>query len=127
MNKMQASIDGMNIQQQNDRSESQMTLGDMIKALESLPDVAKIEGLGDFNSYRGYYCDLAFEPQEGKRLVIDILKQCRSAMGVPFMGFKGGEFVMGAQTPLWLADYGCCGYKIIAIGEGGKIETAMDD
>jgi hypothetical protein len=48
-------------------------------------------------------------------------------MGQVFGGYKGGDFVMGALTPVWVADYGCCGMKIMALHAGGKIETAEND
>jgi hypothetical protein len=34
---------------------------------------------------------------------------------------------MGARTPLWIASYGRCGQKLMAVHAGGKIETAEDD
>ena len=35
--------------------------------------------------------------------------------------------MMGESTPIWIADYGCCGVKIMAINNDGSIETAEDD
>ena len=127
MNHLQALMDGMSAKWQGERAETQMTLGKMIKALEAMPETMKIKGLGELDSYRGYYEDLAFEPLEGERSVEEILVQCRAAMGQVFEGYKGGNFVMGALTPIWLAHYGDCGKKIIAICEDGTIETADDD
>lgn len=50
---MQAMMDGMSARWQQERSESQMTLGKLIERLESLPPVTLI-GLGKPHSYRGY-------------------------------------------------------------------------
>ena len=36
-------------------------------------------------------------------------------MGQVFEGYKGGDFMMGALTPLWVAAYGNCGNKLLAI------------
>lgn len=124
---MQALVDGMNAQFQRERATTQMTLGGMIKALEAMPDTVEIEGLGELGSYRGYYCDLAFEPEEGKKPASEVVSTCRDAMGQVFTGYKGGDFVMGALTPLWLAPYGNCGERIMAIREDGTIETAEDE
>jgi hypothetical protein len=44
-----------------------------------------------------------------------------------FTGYKGGDFVMGALTPLWLASYGSCGRKLMAVHAGGELETAEDE
>ncbi len=124
---MQAYVDGMSAQWQRERAETQMTLGKMIAALESMPIDAEIEGISEPHSYRGYYSDLAFETIEGKTKVADALTMCRATMGQVFEGYKGGDFVMGALTPLWLASYGCCGNKIMAIKEDGTFEQEEDE
>lgn len=127
INNMQALIDGMSLEWQRDRAKTQMTLGKMIDALKVMPNNKRIEGLGELSSYRGYYSDLAFEPSKGKKTVAKILKECGAAMGTVFTGYKGGDYVMGANTPLWLACYGLCGKKIIGINTDGVIETIDDD
>ena len=124
---LQALIDGISNQMQANRSYEQLTLGELIEALESMPDDVEIEGLGDLHSYRGYYNDLAFEPEACKKPAIEILEICRAAMGKVFEGYKGGEYVMGAKTPLWIAPYGICGRKIVGISTDGIIETSADD
>jgi len=50
-----------------------------------------------------------------------------SAMGQVFNGYKGGDFVMGALTPVWIASYGRLGRKIIALSDDGKLETSEDE
>ena len=127
MNNLQAMVDGLSAGWQRERASTQMTLGKMIEVLEAMPDTTEIKGLGELYSYRGYYEDLAFEPQEGKRPVAEILNQCRAAMGQVFIGYKGGNFVMGALTPLWLAPYGNCGERIIAVHKDGTIETSDEE
>lgn len=127
MDKLQAMIDGMMAEQQRERADTQMTLGDVITALESLPKDTEVEGLKRLMSYRGYYSDLAFEQEHGKRPAREILTMCRAAMGKVFTGYKGGDFMMGESTPMWIAEYGCCGVKITAINQDGSIETAGED
>ena len=124
---MQALIDGLSQQWQKERAATQMVLGDLIGALAALPDGAMIENIGEAHSYRGYYTDLAFEKGEGTRLATDLLAECRAAMGKVFQGYKGGDFAMGEVTPVWIADYGRCGVKIMAINEDGTFATAEDD
>lgn len=115
---MQDWINGFNAREQMRRAESsQMTLGELIKILESLADEPnpRVCGLGRLHSYRGYYCDLAFEPREvgeggeqgerGERAV-DLLSRCKDAMGKVFQGYKGGDYLMGETTPLWVSVYG---------------------
>lgn len=124
---LQALVDGMSAQWQRERAATQMTLGKMIAALEAMPPDTFIDGIGTPHSYRGYYSDLAFESLPNKTRVVDALAMCRGAMGQVFEGYKGGDFVMGALTPLWVADYGSCGQKIMGINANGSLETASDD
>ena len=71
--------------------------------------------------------DIAFERGEGNRPAADLLAECRAAMGEVFYGWKGGEFVMGALTPVWLAHRGDVGLKLMALRAGGEVETADED
>ena len=123
---MQAMIDGMSAQWQSDRAATQMTLGDMIKRLEELPEELKIVGVGEIDSYRGYYSDLAFCP-DGDNTAGELLVICKSAMGKVFTGYKGGDFMMGESTPLWIASYSECGQKLISIFDDGKLKTEEDE
>ena len=127
MNHLQALIDGINANLQRERAESQMTLGRMIKRLEELPEDLEIVGFGKLGSYRGYYSDLAFEPDTEPKTVKQLLRECKSAMGKVFIGYKGGEYVMGELTPLWVANYGCCGERLVAINDDGTIEIEEED
>ena len=124
---LQAMVDGLSARWQRERAETQLTLGKMIAALEALPPDTEIAGLGEAHSYRGYYSDLAFKPQAEPVMAGDLLAQCRAAMGQVFEGYKGGDFVMGALTPVWVAEYGCCGQKLMAINPDGAIQTAADE
>ena len=124
---LQMLIDGMNAQWQRERAETQMTLGKLITVLEAMSEGTEVANLRNAHSYRGYYNDLAFERNEGTRQAADLLADCKAAMGQVFCGYKGGDFVMGALTPVWLASYGCCGQKLMALYAGGEIETAEDN
>lgn len=127
INYLQAMMDGLNAQDQRERAASQLTLGKLIAALEAMPKDAQVVNLNHAHSYRGYYSDLAFELGAGTRPVGDLLAECRAAMGQVFEGYKGGDFVMGALTPLWVSEYGHTGLKLLAIRPDGSIETGSDD
>jgi hypothetical protein len=124
---MQALIDELSAQWQRERAETQMTLGELISELEAMPEGTQVANLFAPDSYRGYYSDLAFDLGEGTRQAADLLAECKDAMGQVFTGYKGGDFVMGALTPLWVASYGCCGKKLMAVHAGGVLETAEDE
>lgn len=60
---------------------------------------------GTVHSYRGYYSDLAFS-SVGASTVEAVLSDLRSALDNTYEGYKGGEFVMDEDTPLWVSEYG---------------------
>jgi hypothetical protein len=124
---MQALVDGMNAQWMRERAETQMTLGKLIDALAALPQDTQVERLGDEHSYRGYYSDLAFERFEGTIPASELLATCRRALGKRYEGYKGGDYYMHEGTPVWIADYGRCGLKIMALNADGSYATAEDD
>ena len=126
MKPLQALIDGMNAEWQRERAESQMTLGKLIERLGALPAETPIY-LADPHSYRGYYCDLAFERPDHPITAAEAIALCRRMMGAVLSGYKGGEYTMGANTPVWLAEWGCTGSKIVSIHDDGTIETVEDD
>lgn len=67
-------------------------------------------------SYRGYYSDLSFEPSEEVRSVEDVVKMLETkCLGKEFTGYKGGEYFMDENTPIWIAEYGNCGVRIMKL------------
>jgi len=125
---LQALMDGMGAQMQRERASStQMTLGEVIARLEEMHPAANIYGLVNPDSYRGYYCDLAFAPINAYQRADQALKTCRGCMGKVFQGYKGGSYVMGELTPVWISNYGDCGKKLMAIGDDGMLEVEDDE
>ena len=111
---LQLMMDAINAEGRRTRSKYQLTLGKLISHLENSNQYAKVEctnGIspGEAHSYRGYYSDLAFElndPTEVDLKVKDFLAICRKILDTTFEGYKGGDFVMDANTPLWLSNWG---------------------
>lgn len=111
------------------RSDYHLTFGQATAALATLSPTLPVRF--DYQStapksamsYRGYYSDLAFdEVVAGTITVGDFLKECMKALGETFTGYKGGEFLMDEQTPLWVAEYGNCGRAIIGVSHvGGQV------
>lgn len=123
---MQAYIDGLSREWQGQRARTQITLGRLIAILAAMPADEEIENLRNIHSYRGYYCDLALELKPGKRKVKELLEESRAAMGKIFTGYKGGDFLMGESTPLWVADYGTTGSRLMDISQGKAILAEED-
>jgi hypothetical protein len=80
-----------------------MYLIDIVEALEAADQthVAPI-GLGEPHSFRGYYEDLAFEPERNVSVAY-MLANAKKAMGSTYSGWKGGEYVMGEYTECWIS------------------------
>ncbi|MBW8077273.1 MAG: hypothetical protein GJU76_04175 [Gallionella sp.] len=129
INPLQAAVDAMSAKWQRERAATQMTLGKLIAALEAIPPDAQVTSLGHPHSYRGYYSDLAFEPQGAPIRADEFLAICKQCMGRIFEGYKGGDFVMGENTPVWIAEYGTTAgaRKIIALRPDGTFETCDDE
>lgn len=123
---VQAMFDAMSQQWQKERAGSQMTLGAMIDRLAAMPADTMIDGMESPHSYRGYYSDISFEKRTEKISAGDLLNLCRSQMGEVLTGYKGGDYQMGRNTPVWVAPYGCTGPRLMAIHDNGSIETAEE-
>lgn len=126
-NTFQYLVDGLSNAWQKERSKTQMTLGKMILFLKNMPPEALIDTIINPHSYRGYYEDLAFERRDGKITALDALELCQSAMGKTFKGYKGGDFMMGESTPVWMAVRGKTGQRIMQIRDDGSFEIAREE
>lgn len=94
-------------------AEKTMTLGQLIREIEK----AKPDGMVSFGfgrcvptilrSSRGTYSQLAIGyAVYGSVRVSDFLSHLRGAIGGTFDGYKGGEYVMDADTPVWVDNWG---------------------
>ena len=113
-----------------ERALSQMTLGRFITELEGLPKDKQIENICEPHSYRGYYSDLSLEKHDGTRTVGSLLEELKTnCLGETFTGYKGGDFYMDEHTPIWIAEYGSTGFKLMGITDGDilPISTQEDD
>lgn len=124
---IQAMLDKQIAEWQRERAESQMTLGKLVKRLKEMSPETLIQSFGFPHSYRGYYQDLAFELNVGTMTVTQALEMCYECLGEKFQGYKGGEYAMIRDTPIWIANYGHCGKKIMAIRDDGMLELVKDD
>jgi hypothetical protein len=119
----------------------QLNLGELIYELEKCrPDTQVNYDFGalipdGFDSYRGYYEQLALGWKEGEHgeivTVEELLTKAKETELKEFTGYKGGEYVMYRETPLWVANYGRChGTAIVGVTDNGYqviINTAHFD
>jgi hypothetical protein len=126
---MQQLVDDMNSAQQSMRKESeQFTLCDLIERLEQLPQDLLIPLGVEAMSYRGYYCDVAFSPLLNTSFTVaHVLRTAERTVDKVLTGYKGGDFKMDLDTPVWIAHYGSCGRKITGITDDGQILSKDDD
>jgi hypothetical protein len=108
------------------KASSQFNLGNLMNRLRGLPQDMPIL-LGRANSYRGYYCDLAFEPLVQPCTVKEARQEVEQANGTTFEGWKGGDYTMARDTPVWYSHRGDVGLKIMGITDKGEILTEADN
>ncbi len=91
-----------------------VTLGTLVEVLERVQKftpsrlVELDAGPSPFgpHSYRGHYSDLALDSQNKPITVSELLKLLKPLVGKKLVGYKGGEYLMTNDTPLWVAEYG---------------------
>ena len=111
---MQQVVNSINESNKRTRAKYHLTLGAFIEQLEAMW-ADSVVPVTNPHSYRGYYTDLAFEP--GESTVSALLEQSKEVLNTCLTGYKGGEFMMGPDTPLWVADYGDTGPALMGISE----------
>ena len=106
-----------------------MSLGDVISELRKAEPGATVQF--DFcytapsleiHSYRGWYNHLAIGWEDTHRpkhhgtywpLATDLLAKLEGAVGGTFTGYKGGDYTMDGDTPLWVANFSQTGSTAI--------------
>jgi len=113
---LQDVADAMTGQSEQTRAEYHLTLGELIDALEDAPaDLTVVFGDDEGgaptkpHSYRGYYTDLGFERTDDEVKVVEFLIDLQDVKGSELRGYKGGDFLMDGDTPLWQAEWGTAG------------------
>lgn len=113
-----------------------MTLGQIIDALRLCDPAALVEYRGHIDgpapvgldSWRGIYAQLAlgyvtdYNEHEEILTVADLLANCEAADGATFGGWKGGDYKMNRDTPVWVSNRG--DYErtaILAIEPGDEV------
>jgi hypothetical protein len=114
--------------QQRMLSSDQLTLGDLIDKLEPIvkrqPDRIELYGEEasvrydfeylfptEIDSWRGSYAELALNYKiDGEEMTVSaFLQMLKDTVGKTLTGYKGGEFTMDRDTPVWVANYGNSG------------------
>jgi len=110
-----------------------MTLGEIIDALESVDqycnngDIKEVTyDFGyfvptDLDSWRGSYENLALGYNNDEApLLTDLIERCKRADGATYMGWKGGDYLMTMDTPVYVSNPGeACDTGIIGVHDAG--------
>lgn len=110
-----------------------MLLGDFIETLADLdPDLPVVFDNGahpdSFASYRGYYDQITLTQGKSPKRVRDVLRAAQKAVGATFQGYKGGDYVMDEDTPLWASDYGDTGLALVGVArDNGHVKIITAD
>ena len=127
---LQKLIDTMSEASRMERGNYHVTLGELIEFIDKLPLLTNVKfSNGSYpssvDSYRGYYSDLAIEPSNEKINVEKFLVMLKDSLGKTFEGYKGGDYVMEENTPLWMANYGDCGEAVVSVSEDGTSDLIL--
>jgi hypothetical protein len=111
--------DRIEIERNNQMKHSkQLTLIELILKLEQIKNSDQFVLFDDVRycptdiaSWRGSYSELSLWYEHGvdvdKPLIVkELISILHTANGSRFTGYKGGEFIMGKSTPIWVANYG---------------------
>ena len=122
----------------------QLSLGKLIGALRAI-EIAPGKhpkvyyDFGNFypttlDSWRGSYSEISLgfgNKPEGSPEIRELIKLLEEGIGNTYTGYKGGEFTMDAETPIWADDYGTSSETAIVgvIDDGYRaiIETRFID
>ena len=100
----------------------QLSIGTLIEKLSEIPIDQKDNPpviIFDFcrsyptsiDSWRGIYSELALDHNQNysskKPMALpDFIEMLKNCDGATFTGYKGGEFTMSLETPIWVDNYG---------------------
>lgn len=102
------------------KTSPQLTLIELIMKLEAVQNRSLAVFYDDTNrrptglgSWRGVYAELSMgytetENEPCLQTVESLLLELKAAIGKEYTGWKGGHFIMGKTTPIWVANQGDC-------------------
>lgn len=109
---LQTLVDSMNEMDKRTRADYHLTLGELRELLMNLPNqhipltLDRGGTLANPHSYRGYDIDLAWEPFKFDRSCAEVLKDIKRVLNTTLEGYKGGDFLMDDNVPMWVSPYG---------------------
>jgi hypothetical protein len=59
-----------------------------------------------FMSWRGVYAELTLTSSDKPKSIAQLLDQAKACYSETFVGYKGGDYRMDENTPVWADEYG---------------------
>lgn len=124
MIQLQQFLEAMSESDSQTRANYHLTLGGLRDALEKADPNALVlfdDGTpaGGFDSYRGYYVDIAIDDAENAATVAEWRSEVQSALKKTFVGYKGGDYPATPEKLLWRSEYGCSsGVAVVGTSTG---------
>lgn len=111
---LQQLVDKSHAMSKRSDAERTYTLGRLIDTFKGIkPELPVCFGFGriypsTLASWRGIYSQLAlgYSGDRHEQTAGAMLKEFESAVGKTFTGYKGGDYVMDRDTPVWVSNYG---------------------
>jgi len=110
---IQGLMDSVREMARKDRSQYHITLGEMSSILENHDGQVtfkcgdSITSVANPHSYRGYYSDLSLETVEPHYMAgEDLLNMLKGVYDTELTGWKGGDYRMKFDTPIWVSAEG---------------------
>lgn len=104
----------------------QMTIDDVLETLYYLRDdlgvveVCRVNAEG--GSYRGYYHEFYLQKSSSSVSINKLITFFNTeVLGEWFEGYKGGEYIMGYDTQVFIASYGCTGSALVGFRVDGNL------
>ena len=141
---LQKMFDAICDAQRTTRSNYHVTLGELRTFGAAYPDARFVlldadmdegvaKSIGNPHAYRGYYSDLSFEEVRETVRGRDIIAMCNHISETTFVGYKGGDYRYGEETPIWVAPWGCTGPALMNLAvmpthpdDGGGVIVVLE-
>lgn len=97
-----------------------LNVADPLKSVVAVVNDREFGVSADVYSYRGYYNQLSIEPGESAT-VATLALRLSDAIGETFTGYKGGDYTMSRNTPVWISGYGTAsGWAVTGVDTSGE-------
>lgn len=110
----------------------QLNLGELITLLATADDLAQVyfdygySSPGRLISWRGSYVEMSLTSSTDVTTVGALLKHLEEMLGTTVEGYKGGDYAVRRDCPMWADDYSeCPGTAIVGIDKSSDYQVII--